>query len=245
MQSSTKKILHICIIITIIVAIIFTALILILRYGEKGEINVPFEISKVTIISTVDAQDIEDKNHIWNKNVCQNNDIYIDIKKNDNYLKKSIIEKVVVNNFEVIGKPQKGNIITYKPSTSELASFENKTDYEVSELVFNGEQSTDLQKLQISNQGGRIALRCSNNNIGTYISNDGKELNYNKLLKEIGIINDDIKAKMSFDLEIFLTDKKSFKTTVEIDIPTGDIVNEGKTSQEITNLDIVFKRNEN
>ena len=77
MPKKVKKVLHLCIIITIIVAIIFAALILVLRYNEQGETNMPFDITKVTIISTTDAQDVEGGKDRWNKMVSQNNDIYI------------------------------------------------------------------------------------------------------------------------------------------------------------------------
>ena len=70
-------------------------------------------------------------------------------------------------------------------------------------------------------------------------------MNYDKLLEKIGINNDDLKATISFDIDIILTSKKSFKATVELDIPAGDVVSKGKTSIEITDLDIIFKRVEN
>ena len=39
--------------------------------------NMPFSISKISIISTVDGQDVENSEHKWEKIVNQNNDIYI------------------------------------------------------------------------------------------------------------------------------------------------------------------------
>jgi hypothetical protein len=192
MTKSVKKILHVCIILTIIVAIGFTALILILSYDENGESNMPFEISKITIISTSDAQDVEDDENIWNEEVCQNNDIYIDIKKNDNYSKTQIIEKVVINNFKILSEPAKGEITIYKPSSSEVNNFENTEEYEISEFTVIGDQTTNIQDLKISNQGGRIAFRCANNNLGSYISNTEDELEHSKLLEKIGISDDDL-----------------------------------------------------
>lgn len=245
MSKSIKKILHICIIITIIVAIAFAALILILQYDENGETNMPFEISKITIISTTDAQDVEDDENLWNELVSQNNDIYIDIKKNDDYRETQIIDNVVINNFNIVNEPAKGEITIYRPSTSELQTFENTEEYLTNEIIVTGEQATNIQNLQISNQGGRIAFRCSNNNLGSYVSNDGDELDYSKLLEKIGITNEDLKAKVSFDIEILLTNGKGFKTTVELDLPVDGVVSTGKSSTEITDLNVVFKRVEN
>ena len=59
MHRNNKKLMHLCIIIVMIVAILFTALIIILKYGQDGETNMPFEVSKITVISTVGAQDVE------------------------------------------------------------------------------------------------------------------------------------------------------------------------------------------
>lgn len=80
-QKLSKKIFNIVIIIVIIVAIIFTALMMILNYKENGEKNMPFNISKISIISTVDGKDNEDQTNKWNLQVNQNNDIYIYIEK--------------------------------------------------------------------------------------------------------------------------------------------------------------------
>ena len=92
MTKGVRKVLNICIVITIIVAIAFIALMLILRYIENGEENMAFDVSKITIISTIDAQDVEDKENRWNEKVIQNNDIYIDVKKNESFPKKRIIK---------------------------------------------------------------------------------------------------------------------------------------------------------
>lgn len=245
MSKNLKKVIHICIIITILVAIGFTGLIVVLRYSEKGETNMPFDITKITIVSTTDAKDSEDEENLWNLDVCQNNDIYIDIEKNENYEKKSIIDKIVINNMKFIKEPEIGKITTYRPSQNKLSTFENIEQYEQNEFVYQGEKTSNIQEMQISNQGGRLAFRCANNNLGTYKSNEEEELDYNKLLEKINIKNEDLQSKLSFDIEIVLTNKITFKSTIELDIPIGDIVKNGKTSQEITDMDIIFKRTEN
>ncbi len=245
MSSGIKKIIHICIIITIIVAIIFAGLIIILQYDETGETNMPFEISKITIISTTDAQDVEDSENLWNELVSQNNDIYIDIKKNDNYSQTQIIDSVTIDNFIIVEQPRIGNITIYRPSTSELQTFENIEEYETTEIIATGEQATNIQNMEISNQGGRIAFRCANNNLGSYISNVGTELNYSNLLELIGVSNEDLQAKVSFDVEILLRNGNGYKTTIELNLPVEGVVTTGKSSIEITELNTVFKRVEN
>ena len=246
-QKFNKKIMHMCIIIVIISAIIFTALMIILRYNVNGETNMPFDISKIAIISTVDAQDVEDDTNRWNLNVSQNNDIYIYINKNSDYKKTETIKTVTINNINIVEEPAQGKITTYKPSsTNNISIFENTEEYESNEILFTGEQSTNIQNLQISNQGGNIAFRCSNNNLAQFVSNEGETVNYDQLLKRLEINNDDLKAKISFDLTIVLNSGRVFQATFNVDIPVDDIVEEGQTSTEITDFsDVVFKRIEN
>lgn len=246
MKIFSSKIIHVCMILVIIIAIMFASLIIVLKYGEDGETNMPFDVSKISIISTVDAQDVENKEQRWDLNVSQNNDIYVYIEKNKNYKKTETIKTVTINNIIVTEEPLKGKIIIYKPSNNNTSVFKNEKEYEATNIVFIGEKSTNMQNLKISNQGGLIAFRCTNNNIGKYISNEGKEINYDKLLKKIGLSNEQIKGKINFDITIELNSGKSFKATISIDIPVDDIVSNGETSREITDLsEVVFKRIEN
>ena len=79
MHRNNKKLMHLSIIIVMIVAIIFTALIIVLKYGYSGETNMPFEITKISVISTVGAQDVDNKSTNWNLQVSQDNDIVKEI----------------------------------------------------------------------------------------------------------------------------------------------------------------------
>ena len=237
------KALHISIIFFIIVAIGFTAVMLILRYDEKGEENMPFNISKISIISSINGQDIEDKDNLWNKSVGQDNDIYIYIEKNKNYNKIETIEKIVLNNFRINSNPQIGEISFYKPSSSEKELFENSDEYKVEEIIFTGEQATKLQELKISNQGGIVAFRLANKNLGNYVSND-KEIDYNNLLKKSNITEDQIKCNISFDAIIELSEDKQFKTTIDLKLPVEGVVENGKSSKEINGKDFIFKMGE-
>ena len=46
------KSFHICMIMVIIVVILFVVGLLVLRYNVEGETNMPFNLSKIAIIST-------------------------------------------------------------------------------------------------------------------------------------------------------------------------------------------------
>ena len=49
-----KKIVHICVILGIIVLILIIAGIIMLRYQVEGETNLPFELTKMIVVSTAE-----------------------------------------------------------------------------------------------------------------------------------------------------------------------------------------------
>ena len=246
-QRFSKKILNICIICIIIIAIIFTAVMLILNYDEKGETNMPFKVSKISIVSTVNGQDVENSEAKWDINVIQNNDVYIYIEKNDEYKKQETIKSVKLGNITIAEKPEIGDIKIYKPISNDTVLFENKDENVVNELEYKGTKSTDAKKLQISNQGGVLIFRCANNNIGTYTSNDDAEINYNNLISKLNISENSLISKIKFNITITLNSGKVFRADdVEIQVPNDGIANNGTVGHEYTNLQsIVFKRIEN
>ena len=126
------KALHLSIIFVILVAIGFTAIMLILRYDEKGEENMPFDISKVSLISSINAQDIADDKNLWNKAVGQDNDVYIYIEKNKGYSKTETIEKIILDNFKIDKEPQKGQVVIYRPCNNEKELFEDTSIFMLS-----------------------------------------------------------------------------------------------------------------
>ena len=246
-QRFSKKILNICIICIIIVAIIFTAVMLILNYDEKGETNMPFKVSKISIVSTANGQDVENSEAKWDINVIQNNDVYIYIEKNDEYKKQETIKSVKIENITIAEKPSIGEIKVYKPISNDAVLFENKDENVVNELEYKGAKTTDAKKLEISNQGGVVIFRCANNNIGTYTSNDDEEINYNNLIGKLNIEENSLIARIKFNIEITLNSGKVFRAdNVEFQIPNEGIAQNGTVGHEYLDLQsIVFKRIEN
>ena len=246
-QRFSKKILNICIIFVIIVAIIFTAVMLILNYDEKGETNMPFKISKISIVSTVNGQDVENLEAKWHINVIQNNDIYIYVEKNDEYKKQETIKSIKLDNIAVVKNPEVGEIKIYKPALNENVLFENTDENIIEELEVKGTKSTDAKKFEISNQGGVMTFRCANNNIGTYMSNDDEEINYNNLISKLNIDENSLISRIKFNITITLNSGKIFKAeNVEIQIPNEGIKENGTVGHEYLDLQsIVFKRIEN
>ncbi len=243
-QALSKKMIHICIIVALIICILFTAILFILKYDEKGEINMPFLISKISIISTADGQDVENSEHKWEKKVNQNNDIYIYMEKNPQYEKTETISSVVLENFQIEKNSNIGEIKLYKQCQDEKILYKNTDEFLFENLEYKGAKESNSKKLEISNQGGIIEFRCANNNIGTYISNDDTEINYEELLKKINLKEEDLNVNLYFDLIIRLDSGKSFKAeSIEISVPNPDLINKGKVGKEIPYPEgIIFKR---
>ena len=246
-QRLFKKIFHVCMIFVIIVIIGFIAVMVMLNYGEKGETDMPFSISKIAIISTVNGEDVEDVQNKWNFNVTQNNDIYIYIDKNEKHKKQEIISSVVLDNFKVKLAPECGKINFYKPSLNDNSLFKNSDENVAEKIEFKGEKTTDMRNLQISNQGGTIAFRTSNLELGNYISNDEEQVNHNELLKKMNIDENNLKYQISLDVTLNLNSGTVFKAEqITIELPIENVVDLGTVGKEITDMNTIrFKRIEN
>ena len=246
-QRLSRKILHICIVFVIIIAIIFVAIMLILHYDVNGETNMPFFVSKISIISTVDGKDVENNEAKWDIKVIQNNDVFVYIEKNEEYKKQETIDNITIDNITVKSEPSMGEIKIYKPILNETTMFKNLEENEIQEVVFNGAKATDTRNLEISNQGGTISFRCANNSVGEYFSNDDEQISYEQLLQKMNIEESNLKATISFNISIKLNSGKTFKAeNIEIEVPNEDIVKQGTVGLELTDLqNIIFKRLEN
>lgn len=186
------------------------------------------------------GQDSEDSK--WNLKLIQNNDVYIDIIKNKNYGKEEIIDKVIIDNFNIEDEPRKGEIQIYRPDSENL-SFTNKEEYKVeNEIQYKGAEKSDLNNLEIANQGGLIILRFVNENLGNYKTDEEEIIHDGTLLSKIGLTNEDIQFKVSFDISIELNSGKKYKANVNIEMPIGNLIGEGTTNKQINGSEIVFKR---
>lgn len=243
-QIINTKQFHVIMVMLIIFAILFVVGVVSLKYNVEGEGNIPFYISKISIISNVEGVDNDDNTNKWNLQVNQNNDIYLYIKKNDKYKDTEIIKSVKLDNFDIKEKSRVGEIKLLKPDGNiESVIFKNITENEVDSIEYTGDMESSIKELKISNQGGLVVFRYAINNIGNYTSNDDEEINHSNLLSKLNINNDDLKFKVTFDINITLNSGKTYKSNIELEIPVNDVVNNGVQSTEYTDLDnIVFKR---
>lgn len=233
-----------CMVMSIILLIIFVVALISLKYNVEGEGNPPFALSKISIISNVEGTDANDEQNKWNLAVNQNNDIYLYIKKNSDYKYTETISSVVLDNFKINQEPKVGKIKLLKPDTNiDSVIFKNSSENEVDRIEYKGDIDSSIKEMKISNQGGLVVFRYAIEDIGNYTSNDDEQINHNDLLKKLAINNDDIKFSVSFDIIVNLDSKKSYKASMNLDLPTGNVVDNGMQSTENTDLkDIIFKR---
>lgn len=245
-RNLNKKIFHVIMIAVIILAILCIAGILVLRYQVEGELNMPFKITKISIIESVEGTENQGTTEKWNLTVNQNNDIFIYIQKNSSYGKTEIIEEVKINNIVTKKQNEKGEIKLYKPVGDENRIFINTTENEITEITYTGDLKSNMQEQKISNQGGKVAFRYGINNISQYISETDEQIDHSQLLKLTNVTQEDLKTNLSFDIIIKLTSGKKYQATINLDVPADEIIEKGTVGKEITDLeDIVFKRIEN
>ena len=245
-RNLNKKIFHIIMIVVIIFIILCVAGILILRYQVEGETNMPFKITKISLVESVEGIENQGAGEKWNFNVNQNNDIYIYIEKNSNYLKTEIIEEVQINNINMNKQKQIGELKLYKPVLDEKRMFFNATENEIAEITYKGELESNIKDQKISNQGGIVAFRYAINNISQYVSESDEQIDHSQLLKLTNVKKEDLQTNLSFNIIIKLTSGKKYQATVNLDIPIEEIIEKGIDSKDITELgNIIFKRIEN
>lgn len=211
-----------------------------IRSFIKSDTKIPFEISKITIVSTVNGENQEsiDNEHIWNLNVIQNNDMYIDIYKNEG---NEIIDKVIIDSFRLEKIPQKGEAYIYGPNKG-IRLFENTEKNTVEdELTFISGEISDAQNLKVSDEGGLVMLRCSNKFVVNYTGDDNYVIHDGNLLKKSGITQEEIELTISFYLSIETKSGKRFRTKITLDLPNGDIIQNENTAKEVDGSEFIFK----
>ncbi len=244
------KTFHCIIIALIILAMVIFALIKIKKYDVEGESEMPFEISKINVISSVGGETIQkpegEQQNRWDLQISQNNDFYIYVEKNKNYKSRQeeIIKSIEIKNIQIEKAEEKGENKIYRPDeASEKEMFRNVAEDEVQNITYKGAPESNVKKLEMNNQGDLIYFRYTNKDITKYSSNE-EELDYSQLLKLAGIREEQLKATVKFDIVINLESNKSFNTTVATDIPIQGVVESGRSSSEIIESNkLIFKRN--
>lgn len=241
---SKKRIIHVCIVAFILIMIILIAVLFMFKYQVEGEKNLPFNVKKINIVSTAESDLTQDEEGIWHAGIFQKNDVFFVIEKNSNYKKEDAIKKVSFENFQIIKSNENMIVDVYRPSTS-ASTYNYSDEYKIeNSLEYLGGQTTNTETLQINNQGGLIGFSVTLDNLGEYIFSENEKVpSDGTLLAKAGIKSEDINFQVSFDLIIETESEHKFKSNVVLDLPTGNILEEGVGTLEDTELNnIIFKR---
>lgn len=243
-KEKKKQTIKLCVAITVFAIIILLVGISMIRYQVEGDKNMPFNLSKIIIVSTAEGQETEGKKK-WNFKVYQNNDVYIYIDKNENYVgKEKTIKNVKIENINITKAPTKGKINTYMPNSVEGRLFDYSEEYLVEEkLEYKGAEESNSRTLEIGSNGGNLLVSFSNNDLGTYSSDKEKQITHDgTLLDKIEVNNEEITFEVEFDL-VITVDNCSYRANIKLQMPCGNIIEEGTCSLEKTDMsDVIFKR---
>lgn len=240
MEVKNKKIIKIGIISFVVFSIAAFIIFLMLKYEIEGEKNMPFNLSKITVISTAEGIQKDNLEAKWNLEIVEKNDVYFQIEKNEGFNKDDYINKVYFENFKTIQKPLKGEVKVYKPNTEGLL-YKYEEGFEIKDkLEYNSAISTSLKECKIANQGGNIGFSIAIKDLGEYISNEDEEIIHDGTILKRVAVSEEITAKISFDMIIETMAERRYKSNIVINLPVGDIITTGTASKEYTNF--VFKR---
>lgn len=232
-----------CLFLFCVMIILMIVISIMVKYHVEGEKTLPYGLSKIFVISTVEGTPIDDGQNIWNINVKQANDLYFYIDKNE--VTEETIKQITIENFNVTKAPTKGEVAIYRP-TGDLGKTytHSEQNYLQESITYTGATIDDLKTLEIANNGGVISCRVALNNLGTYISNDSTEITYDgRLLQNIGISEEEIKFALSFDILIETNENVIYQGTISLELPAEGMIENGSANFEITDFsDVVFKR---
>ncbi len=240
LNSNKKKIFERIAVISVITIITVVVLLLMLKYEVEGETNMPFELTKIIVVSS--AEGVESTEDRLNLSLVQINDIYLQIEKNENVKKENSIKSVIIEKFYINEASKIGKGKFYRPSPNAREIFEFNDEYITNKIEYIGKEQSNIKELEIGNQGGIIGIRYSLDELGQY--NIQEQVNHDgTLLNNLNIDINELYSKISFDIIIELNSGVKYKSNIVLDVPAGNILEEGICRQEQTNLEkIVFKR---
>ena len=229
--------------ITVILIMCMVVGMVMIKYHVEGETNMPFELSSVTVISTAEGVQTQAATTRWSLDLVQNNDIYISIEKNENH-KEETIKSISIQNLQILKAPKVGTIRCYMPQSEEGSIFAFREKYLFQEkLIFKGASKTNMKNLEIGNQGGTIVFRIADAKIGQFLSDADDEIKHDgTILNKANLTQEDLQCQVGFDLMIEVRNT-IYKTYIVLDLPTGNIIEEGTcTWEKLEFSDTIFKR---
>lgn len=130
------------------------------------------------------------------------------------------------------------------PNSVEGRLYSYEDTYIIEEkLEYKGASKSNSQTLEIGNQGGNVQIRFSNTDLGTYSSDKDKEIIHDgTLLNKLKLEQKNISFEVSFDF-IIQVQNHQYRANINLDLPYGNIIEEGTASYEKVDMtDVIFKR---
>lgn len=244
LSEKSKKLIKTYLSLALFILFIAIIIILVLRYSIEGEKNLPFNLTSIRVISTAIGDNKEDLENSWNLDIIQKNDFYFYFEKNPEYKREESISKITFENFEFKKSSDKGTINIYKPSENSILYYYNDEYKLDNSISYSGALNTNIQSLEIGNQGGLIGFSIALTDLGNYTKTDNSDMVYDgTLLSKLDLTMEDISMEVSFDVIIETASNKKFKCTLYFDLPTGNIIEEGRSVLDKNNSqDVIFKR---
>ncbi len=238
-----KNLFKKCLFLLFVSILIMMVISIMIKYNVEGEQTLPFSLTKMLVVSTVDGKENEDSNNIWNIGIKQVNDIFLYLDKTIE--DKQAIKEIKLENFTINKSPEIGNLKLLRP-TGDLPNLYtySEQDYLKEGITYLGGSIDDMKSLEISNNGGTLGFRLSIEDLGSYISNEAEEVSYDgKLLSNLGIKLEQIKFDINFDIVITTSENINFVGTINLALPLDTVIEEGSSYKEITDFsNVVFKR---
>ena len=105
-----KEIFKKCIFLFCLMILLMIVISMMVRYEVEGEKKLPYQLSKILVVSTVEGTPIDDGQNIWNISLKQVNDLYFYFGKES--VTDETIKQITLQNFTITKAPQKGNPAT-------------------------------------------------------------------------------------------------------------------------------------
>lgn len=243
MKTPQRKVIELNLGVIIVVLVIAVIAVVLLKYHVEGEKDMPYVLKEIDIVSTATGKNEITEESKWNVMVSQNTDVYIEVERNSEYKSNENISSIKIQNMQIaaLGKYTPKAYIPSKNGDNIFEYIEENLAPEV--IEYNVENVKDVKKMAITSESGIIAISFAINNIGAYVGNDDKMVYDGTLLRKLGITNDDISCEVKFNLIIETESNKRYQTEIKLNIPGGDLTEEGIIKIKDTELEeVVFKR---
>lgn len=228
MQSNKRGNISV-IIIVLVISVMLVGVISWLLLKDDEVINQgSFRINDLVVTSTVDAEDKTTDLNNWELNLSQKNNISI-LVDNEGSNK---ISNMSIDNIK-IEKPSKHGKIIASP----------KDEKQVFDILDSVE---DRFYLYMKEKDGAYIAEIDIDNkdflTGYKVPSDVKEIRYDgTLLQRVSIKPEELKFKISFNLNIIDIQGKISTAKIELEMPNANIINDGKVVEKIDPKKFAFK----